>query len=107
MRQLLKTTKGCPISQMYRELGQIPARFDILKLRMFFLKEILNQEPSSMIYKVFYFQLEKPVKYDWASTCAKDLKKLKINISFDEIREMPLNTYKSMIRKKCKEIAYE
>ena len=71
MRQLLKTTKGCPISQLYSELVQIPARFDILKLRMFYVKDILNQEPTSMIYKVFYLQLEKPVKFDWASTCAK------------------------------------
>ena len=29
MRQLLKTTKGCPINQLYTEVGQIPARFDI------------------------------------------------------------------------------
>ena len=27
MRLLLKTTKGCPINQMYLELGQLPARF--------------------------------------------------------------------------------
>ena len=60
-----------------------------------------------MIYKVFYLQIEKLVKFDWASTCIKDLKKLSINMSFEEIRELPLNTYKSMVRKKCTEIAFE
>ena len=44
MRQLLKTTKGCPINQIYLELGQPPARYDIYKLRMFFLKYMLDQE---------------------------------------------------------------
>ena len=107
MRQLLKTTKGCPISQLYSELGQIPARFDILKLKMFYLKDILNQDPTSMIYNVFYLQIEKPVRFDWASSCIKDLKRLNINMSFDEIRNMPINTYKSLVRKKCKEIAFE
>ena len=34
MRKLLKTTKGCPIVQIYIELGQIPARFDIMKIRL-------------------------------------------------------------------------
>jgi hypothetical protein len=29
MRQVLKTSRGCPITQMYLELGQIPARFQI------------------------------------------------------------------------------
>ena len=41
MRQVLKTKRGCPIKQMYLELGQDPARFDIFKLRLFFLKYIL------------------------------------------------------------------
>jgi hypothetical protein len=53
MRKLLKTSKGCPIVQMYAELGQIPARFEIVKLRLLFLKYILNQNPDSLIYNFF------------------------------------------------------
>ena len=64
MRQLLKTTKGCPITQMYLELGQTPARFDICKLRLLFLKYILDQESDSLIQKFFYLQLEQPTKGD-------------------------------------------
>ena len=29
MRQLIETTKGCPINQIYLELGHPPARYDI------------------------------------------------------------------------------
>ena len=36
MRQVLKTKKGCPIKQMYLELGQAPERFDIFKLRVLY-----------------------------------------------------------------------
>ena len=30
LRQVLKTTKGCPINQLYLSLGQYPARFEIV-----------------------------------------------------------------------------
>ena len=67
MRKLLKTSKGCPIIQIYLELGQIPARFEIIKLRLFFLKYILNQDQESKIFKFLKLQMEKPVRFDWAS----------------------------------------
>ena len=42
MRKMLNTTKGCPISQLYLELGQHPARFEIQKMRILYLKYILE-----------------------------------------------------------------
>ena len=33
LRKVLNTTKGCPITQLYLEMGQIPARFVIQKMR--------------------------------------------------------------------------
>jgi hypothetical protein len=85
MRQLLKTSRGCSIAQIYLELGQVPARFDIFKLRLFFLKYILNEEEGSLIYKLFYLQVQNPSKGDWASSCKENLKKLKIHLSFEKI----------------------
>ena len=60
MRQLLKTKKSCPINQLYTELGQVPARFDIMKLRIFFLKYILDQDPQSSLSKMYPLQLQNP-----------------------------------------------
>ena len=107
MRKLVNTTRGCPIIQLYCELGQVPARFHIMKQRLNFLKYILNQDTQSMIYKVLFLQVEKPVKFDWAGTCIKDLKKLKIHLNFEDIRKMPTKQFKEMIKKKCEKIAYE
>jgi hypothetical protein len=106
MRQLLKTTKGCPIIQLYTELGQIPARFDIIKLKLNFLKYILHQEQNSLIFKVFQLQLENPKKGDWASSCIQNLKDLDVNMSLREIKEMSHNKYTHLIRTKCEETAY-
>jgi hypothetical protein len=107
MRQLLKTTKGCPIVQLYLELGLAPARVDILKIRLFFLKYILDQEEESMIYKCLTHQIENPTRFDWASTCVQDLKDLEIQMSFIDIKNMTVNRYKEIVRKKCSEYVYK
>ena len=52
LRQILKTTKGCPITQLYLEVGQVPARFAIQKMRLLFLKYILQQSDESSLKKV-------------------------------------------------------
>ena len=78
LRELLKTGKGCPINQLYLEVGVIPARFEIFRIRLLFLKNILNQSEESMIFKFFKLQLENPVKGDWAEMCGDNLRDLKI-----------------------------
>ena len=107
MRQLLKTTKGCPITQIYLDLGQIPARFYIYKMRLLFLKHILNQKSDSLIQNFFNLQLEQPTKGDWASACINDLKQMDINLSLKEISEMKLAKYQNLVRRKCKLNAFE
>ena len=103
---LHEAEKGCPITQIYLELGQPPARYDIYKLRLFFLKYILDQEEESTIYKCFNLQLLHPTKGDWASTTKRDLKHLNINLSIDEIKKISVNRFKSLVRVKCQEAAY-
>ena len=74
LRQVLKTTKGCPINQLYLCLGQYPARFEIQKMRLLYLKYILHEEETSLLYKFFNLQLDMPTKGDWVSTCLNDPK---------------------------------
>ena len=64
LRQVLKTSKGCPIIQMYLAVGQIPARFEIQKMRLLYLKYILHQDSDSLHSKFFCLQLDLPTKGD-------------------------------------------
>ena len=107
MRKLVETTKGCPINQLYLELGQTPARFDIIKQRLFFLKYVLDEDQDSLTYKVLLLQVEKPARFDWVSTCKADLKKLNIEMNFEDIRKEPSKSFKQLVRKKCQKIAFE
>jgi hypothetical protein len=91
---------------LYLELGQIPARFDKIELRLFFLKYILSQEENSLIHKCFNLQLLKPTKNDWTSTCKINLKEMNIEMTFKDIAEMSMTRFNEIVRKKCKEGAY-
>ena len=106
MRKLLDTKKGCPINQLYLELGQIPARFDIIRIRLSFLKYILNQEDASLLCHFFKLQLEKPTRGDWGSICKRDMNELDIQMTFDEIKEISINKFSAIVKQKCKDSAY-
>ena len=56
LRQIFKTQRGCPIVQLYLEVGLVPARFEIQRLRLLYLKTILQQSVTSMAYQFFYFK---------------------------------------------------
>ena len=82
IRKVFETPKSCPIVQLYLESGQIPARFEIQRMRLLFLQNILKQNPSSMTHQFFQLQVKNPTRGDWASSCLKDLKELKIEKTF-------------------------
>ena len=105
LRQVLKTSKGCPIVQLYLEVGQVPARFECQKIRLLYLKNILNHSETSMIFKMFFLQMEKPTAGDWASTCIEDLRQLGITESLDEIQKMTKMKFNRMLKTKTKESA--
>jgi hypothetical protein len=107
LRKILKTSKGCPIVQIYLECGQWPARFELQKMRCLFLKQILQQDENSQVYKFFQLQLNQPVKGDWVSTCLEDLSQLKINKSLEEIKQISENKFKSLLKTRIKENAFE
>ena len=107
MRKVLNTTKGCPIVSLYLALGHIPARFEIQKLRLLYLKYILTEKENSLVRRFLYLQLEMPTKGDWASRCLGDLKDLKMPGSIKEIEEMSYKEYKKLLKMKIKEKALE
>ena len=107
LRKVLKTTKGCPITQMYLEMGQYPARFEVQRMRCFYLKYILNQEEESLLRKVFNLQLNQRAKGDWATTVMKDLKDLRFTESLDDIAKMTENMFKNILNTRIKENALE
>ena len=69
-----------------------------MKIRLLFLKVILHEKPESLIYKFLQLQFEHPTKGDWASTCVKDLKELKIDLSLEEIKIISKPKYQKLLK---------
>ena len=88
-------------------MGQIPARFEVQKLRCLYLKYILHEDDESLLKKVFNLQLKEKARGDWAFTVLEDLKELKITESLDEIKKMSYEKYKSILKIRIKENALQ
>ena len=73
LRTLFEISKESPISQLYQEVGHNPARFQISKTPLLFLKNILHEVEDSLIIKMFMLQIQKPIRGDWYSSCMKYL----------------------------------
>ena len=100
LRQVLKTTKGCPINQLYLSVGHYPARFEIQRIRLLYLKYILDEEDDSLLSKFLRMQLENKTRGDWASTCLNDLKKLGISKTLIEIKTMSKFKFSKLVKDK-------
>ena len=106
LRKILKTSKGCPITQLYLSVGQYPARFELQKMRLLYLKYILEQDEESKLKKFFNLQIEKPCRGDWASTCLNDLKQLNLTLSMEEIKLMSKYKFATMLKSKIRKCSY-
>ena len=105
LRQIFKTGRGCPIVQLYLEGGVVPARFEIQRYRLLYLKSILNEDKSSMISKFFYLQLKQPTRGDWVSRCQQDLKELEISETLEEIEMMTKGRFNRILKERIHENA--
>ena len=93
LRQLISTRRFCTISMLYLEFGVWPARFEIIRMRLLFLKYILNQDEKSTLYRFFKKQSQTKYKGDWVSMCVSDLSELEITLTFDEIKSIKLSKF--------------
>ena len=77
-----------------------------MKIRLLFLKYILNQKQESMIFRFYQLQSEKSVQGDWVTMCQENLKDLKIKESLEEITLMTQYQFQHLLRKRVEEAAF-
>ena len=107
--QLLRKILDCPSKTpkylIYLELGIVPIGFLIKSRRLGFLKYILDQDESKLIKQVFKAQEMDPRNGDWITTVRKDLRKIGIQLNFDEIKRLSKFTFKSLIKESIENAA--
>ena len=98
LRKIFSAPCSTPKELLYLESGCIPIRFILKSRRLNFLWYMLHEKDDSMLKEFLRAQCENPVKGDWVITVLEDLKELDIDKSFDEISEIPKDTFKKMVK---------
>ena len=78
-----------------------------MKRKIIFLHYLLQQEKSSMVYKVLQATQNNPVKNDFVQTCTKYLKQLDIDMSFDLLEKMSEWKLKRLVRTKTAQTGFK
>ena len=71
-----------------------------------FLHYILRENDESLISKFFQAQLANPVKDDWTLTVLDNLRDLGIKHTFEEIRKMSKQKFKTIVKEKISQVAF-
>ena len=100
LRGILSAHRMTPRALLYLELGCLPVRYIIKSKRLMFLHYILSHREESLIKMFFNAQIEQSKNTDWTSQVQKDIKELKINLSFEDIKAMSKNMFRNHIKKK-------
>ena len=72
--------------------------------RCLYLYHILKQNEN---YVMFMAQLKESRKGDWASQVLKDLEDFKINLELEEIQNLSIDKYKSLVKVGAINFAFE
>ena len=75
--------------------------------RLNFLHYILNQPTDSLLRNVFDAQVNSPIGGDWVTQVEMDIKDLQLSLSFDQIKNIPKEQFKKVIKDKVKIKSFE
>ena len=107
LSKILESSANTSNAFKYLELGIYPIRFEIMKRKIVYLHYLLQQEKSSMVYKVLQATQNHPVKNDFVQTCTKYLEQLDINLTFDELAAMSQWKVKNLVKQKTYQAGFK
>ena len=75
-------------------------------MKIVFLIYILTQEEHSLMYQFLLAQKTQPKQNDWYTGVRKNLNEFEIFMTDEEIKKMPENIFKQIVREKSASINY-
>ena len=107
LRKILSAHPKTPTELLYLELGAIPVRFILMSKRINYLWYLIHDKEGSLLKTFFEAQCDQPIKGDWVSTVKKDMADLNIQMSFEEIADIPKEAFKKLVKEKVHKSALE
>ena len=94
-----------PIHLIYLECGLLPARFQMQKMKLHYLKYLLEQRSDSLLFKFFKQQLNNSSKGDWIFSIRNILKENNFHHTFTEIKNMTSSKFTQIVNEKVQAAA--
>ena len=107
IRRALNLPFSTPVEFLYNELGIMRIRDIIQYRRVMFLHYLLNRPEQELLYRFFMAQLRDPTEDDWCLTVQDDLQQLNITLSFDDIKALKKEKYKSIVKEAIEKKAFQ
>jgi hypothetical protein len=108
LRQVFNVAGSCPIEALYLELGCVPIRQVIKSRRLNYLHHLVTRNKSEMVFKFFMAQWNYPAgKNEWTEQTRSDLEEFGIENSLEWIQAKSKLTFKNLVKKRAKEVAFE
>ena len=82
----MTSSKSCRVL-MLLELGISSVTAEIQRKRVMYFHHLLTSE-ESLATEILQLQIQHPLKHDWIMSIEKDLKELKIDLSYEAISNM-------------------
>ena len=88
------------------ELGFVSVSYLVKKKRVMYLFHLLTTDESSLVSQVFHKQRSSAKRGDWVNTVLKDLKDLKIDLSFSQIARIKKTVFKRIVRESVEKACF-
>ena len=107
LRSLLRNHPKCPLEFLYLETGSISIGHTVSSRRIMYLRTILKRDDEELTKRVFREQERNTTPGDFVELVKADLAKYNIDYNEEFIKASKEDDFKSFVRKKIKEAAFE
>ena len=107
LRNVLNAPRSTPKEMLFLEMGVVPFRELLIKRRISFLHQILNEDKDSMMHRFLQTQLKNMRPKDWITQVRKDIKDINLIASLEEIKVMKKSELKKILKKLVSDTAFE
>ena len=106
LRGILGAHPKIPLEALYLETKSIPIRFIIASRRILYLHTILQKDENEILSKIYKAQKMKPSPGDFVNLVKNDCENIGLNMTEDEIRKIPKQRFKRIVKLKINNAAF-
>ena len=105
LRIILNCHEKVALECIYFECGVMALEYDVMKRRLLYLWKLLHLNENELIFRVFKSQEISSNQGDWVRQVENDKKKLGLEITNSEIRNLSKLKFKTLIKSKIESFA--